>query len=280
MPMLGLKYAFPDPRNLKLSAYLPATLPAIPASLPDYGATMPVAAAKWGPLGNNSVGNCVLAAQGHIIQQVTAANGCLVQPSTDATIESYSECTGYVRGDKSTDRGTGMQAGLSYWRNKGFITNVKQSSAIIDPITGGKSYTYTPYARRKCRAYIEVNSKDRDYMRAAYYLFGSLYCAAELPKYVLDGGIFGTSVWDMKPVDGGIIGGHAFSVLWINDTGPKIMTWGKPVQTTWVWWEKYVYNLGGAYAVQLAEWTNADLFTPAGFNQQQLDADLAALKRV
>lgn len=277
MSKLGLNPETPSEKLLKLSTYLPS-LPPLPATLPDWSAKMPTTWAPWGALGNNSLGCCTISALGHIIQQITSANDALIQPSETGIIESYCEATGYKRGDKTTDRGFNMQGALSYIRNKGLITSCA-SKTTTNP-DGTKTTVYSPYSRHKIRAYVTVDLKNVQAIRAAYWLLGTVYLATTIPNKIKnDKGVItnsSSSFWDVAPVDGGPKGGHAISIAWINDVGPVIMTWGRKVQMTWNFWDKYGY---GAYGILSTYWANQDLLAPSGFNLAALDADLAALAK-
>lgn len=267
----------PSAKLLQFNNYLPK-LPVLPKDLPNWSLRMPTAFAPWGSQGNSTVGNCTIAMLAHTLQMLTAANGSLIQPTETGTVQSYVEAAGYVRGNPATDHGYTTQGALSYFRKKGLITscNIK----TVTNADGTKTTTYTPYARQFLRGYVQIDHKNVEAVRFGYYGFGTVMLATTCPKKVKNANgtlvSLSSSYWDAAAADGGPDGAHAICLSWVNAIGPVIITWGRLVQLTWAFWDKYVYI---AYVPLATYWANQDLIAPSGFDMAALDADLLAIQK-
>lgn len=237
-----------DPRTLRLAAYLPATLPPIPASADYYSKAQP--SGNWGMMLNDSLGDCTCAAAGHLIEAWTGNAGGLVVPPDSAILAAYEGACGYTPADPSTDQGGVEVNVLNYWRATGI-------------------------AGHKIGAYAAVDPANQAHVQAGAYLFGGLYIGVALPVSAQ-----GQATWDVVG-DGqtgdsapGSWGGHAVPVVGFDAGGLWIVTWGELMRVTWAFWAAYVDE---AYAIISPDFLAGNGETPAGFDIAQLQADLTAV---
>lgn len=73
----------------------------------------------WGALGNDQVGDCVVAGAAHETMVWNKVVGHPVTFTDDDVINDYSAVTGYVRGNPATDRGTDVSQMMDYRRTVG-----------------------------------------------------------------------------------------------------------------------------------------------------------------
>jgi hypothetical protein len=105
--------------NVTLKAVQAAPLPTAPAHF-GHGKMF----SDWGMLGNDTVGDCAFAGSGHEHMCWTGIGnrGSLSSRfSTVNILRSYSELTGYVPGDPSTDQGTVVSQLMDYRRTTGVL---------------------------------------------------------------------------------------------------------------------------------------------------------------
>ena len=247
MPRFLGRVASPfDPRTLRLANYLSvAELPPAPATV-SWGAKVP----KWGAMLNDKIGDCTVAATGHLIQQWTGNDaGSVVTVPDSEILKAYCAVSGYAPGKASTDNGANMLDVLKYWRGTGI---------------GG----------HKGIGYVAVDPLNLDQVRAALWLFGGLYGGCLIPNNWLDG------AWDK--VSGGWAGGHAWELCsYDSKTGDfGVVTWGEVRRFTAKGWAATMQAQRDAelYAVlPKDEWTGADKLAPSGFDLAALQNDLAII---
>src|SRR5580658_4087447 len=98
------------PNTLRLSKYALAGALPPPPSKRAWEYVIP--ASGWGMLGNDQVGDCVIAAMMHFIMAATSNSGQPAQFTTELAIQLYSAITGYdpsqtdATGFNPTDQGT------------------------------------------------------------------------------------------------------------------------------------------------------------------------------
>jgi len=104
-----------DPRTLSLPKLLTGEITADPEISNETAVTEP-----WGVLGNDSLGDCAIAAAAHAEMLWAAKHG---RPRPDPTLkqvtDAYSKITGYQEGDPDTDKGADLLSVLKYWQQKG-----------------------------------------------------------------------------------------------------------------------------------------------------------------
>lgn len=206
MPTLytGRREARFDARIAHFSAHT-QDLPPAP-QIVDWGD----AVQTWGMLGNDQAGDCVWAAAMHEAQQVSTYAGNPLNPTTEEAIKAYSDATGYVQGDDSTDNGTfvmGAGGAMELWHKNGITI-------------GGKL--------NKCGAYLQIAQiSPKEWMQAIYY-FGGIMLGINLPKSIITA--------DQTPFlwndpGGPSAGGHE---IWVNGYRPgangmrvySLISWG------------------------------------------------------
>ena len=241
-----------DVRTLMLARYLDdaAVLPTVPPSC-----DLTAAVTAWGMMLNADLGCCTLAAGGHMVEAWTAANGAQQTiPDQDIAIGYWETgqppaASGTAGGP--TDTGRVELDVLNYWRQSGI---------------GGHRIT----------AFVSVNPRNTEHVRAAIYLFGGLYLGVALPKtaqsqHVWD--VVGNPAADPDAVPGSW-GGHAVPELAYDSTGNlKVITWGAPLQMSQAFHDTYVDE---AYAIVAPDWLPSGK-TPQGFDLAALQTDLSAL---
>lgn len=240
---LGKKAKREDPRTMRLSAYGLASLPAPP---PAYDPRAKVT--SLGVMLNDQLGDCAIAAPGHLIQIWTAELGNQVIVP-DSVIESvYRAVGGYVPGDPSTDGGCVMIDVLNYWRQTGI-------------------------AEHTIKVYGELSKTQGQLQRGVYY-FGGVYMGFALPA-----AIQGASEWAVVP-DGsadkvpGSWGGHAVCAGAYDDTGFWVVSWGDWVHVTWEFLAAYCDEM---YVTLTPDQFNPQGTNPLGLNLGAMNQEFAAI---
>ncbi len=241
---LGRKAIKTDTRTLQLGDYLKPSLPPPPPSA-DW--TKGIAA--WGMMLNDTLGDCTIAGVGHAVQVWSANNGPIVTVP-DLTIESYYEkWDGYVPSNPSTDQGGVELDVLNDWRQQSFAGNALM--AFADP---------------KVANLVEV--------RQSIALFGGVYIGLSLPLTAQK-----QDIWDVVKGGGanakkGSWGGHCVFVPKYDAKTFTCITWGQLNTMTVAFWKEYCDE---AHTLLGQDWINTK-GSPAGFNQAQLQTDLANIK--
>lgn len=245
---LGKRPVKLDPRTLRLGNYFfKKELPSVPDEV-----SWVVKVPSWPMYLNDELGDCVVAASGHMIEQWSFyANPPGVLPHDQQILQAYEDISGYVPGDPSTDNGATMLDALNYWRKTGI-------------------------ADHKIWAYAKVNIRNRDEVRASIQLFGNLYVGLQMPISaqgqdawtVADGGIYGS--------DGqrGGWGGHCVPIVAASPQTVTCITWGEVLKMSWNFLEDYADE---AYAVLSLDWVQRSGTTPSMLNLDQLSLDLASI---
>lgn len=244
-----------DKRTLKLSKYLKVLAPAPPK------ASYVQMVKNWPMMLNDMLGDCVIAAAGHIIQQVTTYGGNPVVPSDSAILRGYMDVGGYIPGDPSTDNGCIMLDGLNYWRQKGI-------------------------AGHKIVAYVALEPGNMRQLKQAISIFGNVYMGIQLPVTAQEQ----PECWSVVPDGGqwalpGSWGGHCVPGMMYDPAQPNsanmaqdstigFISWG---QLMWMTTSMYKTYVDEAYAVLDADFLGTDGKTPAGLDLNQLLADLAEI---
>lgn len=238
---LGKKAAVYDPRTLKLANYL---LPAIPAPPPivDWSNNIP----HWGAMGNDQIGDCAIAAPGHMVMSWTSFNPPMKTIPDAEIIKAYSAISGYNPHNGANDNGANMLEVLKYWQTTGI---------------GGT----------KIKAYATVNQKNMQAVKQAVHLFGGLYIGVELPESAR-----GQDVWDvMGPLNHGNSrpgswGGHAIPIMSYSDRY-YVVTWGNLIPMTQDFFDAYCSE---AYVALSDDWVNGGRMAPNCFDFASLASDL------
>ncbi len=236
----------------RLTNYLLKSLPSPPPAS-DY---WPKADANLrNVLGNNDVGDCVIASILHAIGLVTGNAGNLATFSTQQALSIYSTLTGYDPRDPSTDQGTDPEVALNYWRSTGCYGH-------------------------KILGWISVDSSSPTQLATAMWLFENLHFAEGLPDAWLNPGPRADGfLWDVAgpAVDNN---GHMFVGTGHNNAGITIDTWGMRGTLTYSAIARYSSrSVYGAVYTALSEDSidKVSRKAPNGFNLSALVADINAM---
>lgn len=235
-------------------------------------AYQPPAAANWdrkvsafGMLGNDSWGDCALAAQSHSLQTWTANAGTELVPTEADTLRAYSEVTGFnphagPPGQNPTDQGTVMQDALNWWRKTGM------------PVT-----TPTGIARHRIYAFAEVDHRSPAEVEAAVALFGEILLGIDFPASAMDA-FNADEPWDVWEDDGGIEGGHAICAARYAAASRRwwVVTWGREQEVTQAFLDKYLEE---AWVAVAPEWIAANGTTPSGLDLASLGEEFTRLTK-
>lgn len=241
---LGRKAIKTDTRTLALGDYLTSTLPPPPPT-----ADWTKGITNWGMMLNDKLGDCTIAGVAHAIQ-VWTANTTSETTVPDATVESfYEKWDGYDPQNPATDNGGVELDVLNAWRKDTFDGH--QLLAFADP-------KFTNLTQ----------------IRQSIALFGGVYIGISLPITAQK-----QDVWDVVPKAGadgrkGSWGGHCVFVPKYDEHGFTCITWGAPKTMTLAFWKKYCDE---AHTLFGQNWLT-DKGSPAGFDQTQLEKDLAAIR--
>lgn len=237
--MLGKLPPRHDDRTLKLSTYTKALPP--PPAVCAYTSKVP----NWPMYGNNTLGDCVAAAAGHMVEQWNYEAERQFMP-TQAEIIAFYENSGYVPGQPDTDQGWDLLSALKVWRSQGV-------------------------AGHKIAAFLALQPGNLEQLRQAVYLFGNVYVGLALPITAQTQNLWsvvpGTSA-DAAP---GSWGGHCVPVPGYAEL-VACVTWGALLNMTPAFYQTYSDE---AYAVLSPDWIEQNAKAPNGFDLAQLQTDLA-----
>lgn len=238
---LGKREPREDLRTFKMAKY------ATPSTVPPRRMDWSLGVNKWGPMKNDEIGDCTVAAIGHMVQAWTNNNGAEIVIPDEEIVRAYSDITGYVPGDDSTDNGAVVLDVLNYARRNG---------------VGG----------HKIAGYVALSPHNRDHVALSIDLLGGCYLGVALPVSAQD-----QEVWSVLNDDPnnrgrrGSWGGHAVPALNYGPTGVVVLTWGKLVTLSWEFFDAYVDE---AYGVLSPDWATTAKNAPSGFNFAQLQEDM------
>lgn len=244
---LGKLPARPDAVSFKLTKYLePRLLPTPPTHFGHDSGVAP-----WQMLGNDRVGDCVIAGGLHETMLWTKNGSHEAAVSTEAAITNYSAITGYVPGQPDTDKGTDMAVAASYRRHTGLAD------------ASGH--------RHKIAAYLALTPGDVQEHLLAMYLFGAIGVGVKFPESAMQQ-FRDHQPWDVVP-GSPIEGGHYIPAVARRSGHFVIVTWGREQAMTDAFLQEYNDE---SYAYVSKEYLRQGR-SPEGFNMTQLRADLAAL---
>jgi hypothetical protein len=238
---LGKLPARVDERTLMLGRYVDrSALPAPPARL-----DLTSAVHDWPMYANDRIGDCTIAAAGHMIEAWTAAARAeAVEIAERAVLKAFDQV-------KVVDPATGEEGAveldvLKYWRAAGIA-----------------GHTIGGFAR--------VSTADHGLLKTAAYLFGGLYIGLQLPLTAQE-----QRIWDWSgklggPAAPGSWGGHAVDVVSYDQAGLTVVTWGSLQLLTWAFWDRYCDE---AYCILSPDFLNSGE-APNGFDVAALERDLA-----
>jgi len=254
---LGKKPFVSDERDLKLANYYDHTeSPRLPTA---HGHADLVK--EWGMLGNDEVGDCVLAGAAHETLLLGAEGGHHPAFTDETVLGDYSALTGYVSGDPSTDQGTDVRDAARYRKHTG-----------IEDADG---------RRHRIGAYVWLEPGNVNQLLHALYVFGTVGVGYELPRSAEEQ-FAEAKPWTVVD-DSPIAGGHYVPAVGYEpgeytDQGVNTfigsVTWGRVVSITSEFYEKYCTE---ALVYVSASALGPDGKTPEGLDKAALLADLKAL---
>jgi len=233
----GLRGKLPAKHLLTTSLrdYMKVSLPSTPTSV-DYGPRVP----NYPMALNDQLGICTIAGAIHLLQLQYAEIGEVFDyPGDDATRTEYFSETGGV------DSGCVETSVLNKWSTTGLFGT-------------------------KLAAWIPVNPRDEQEMRAAIYLFGGVYLGVELPSNAEEQFEKHES-WHLTIPRGRPVGGHCIVGSGYNREGVNVITWGEETVATWDWMDKYCSE---AYVVIPQAFVEADHGPIYKIDIETLQADL------
>jgi hypothetical protein len=244
---LGKKAFVKDERDLMFRNYV--KLPELPAPPIGHGNTTQ----NWGMLGNDKVGDCVIAGADHETILWTTEGQKPATFTDDNAISDYSSITGYNPNDPNSDQGTNVRDALNYRRNNGMIDSTRK--------------------RHKIGAYVALNSFQE--VLEALYLFDVVGIGIQFPSSAMDQFKNGQP-WTV--VEGSKVeGGHYVPVVYYDGTWIYVITWGKLQKMSVDFYNKYCDE---SWAILSQEFLNSSGESPEGFNLSQLQADLSSITSI
>lgn len=203
-----------------------------------------------GMLGNDQYGDCVEAANGHIVEEQTfKGQGTEVGVTTAQALAEYSKITGFNPNDPNTDQGTMIQDGLNDLKKNGL-------------------------ASHKIAAFAQVDTANMTEVKNAVAEFGAVSIGFEFPAFAMDQFNQGKP-WDVQSTNAGIEGGHCVLVVGYDANYLYVYTWGAVQKMTYAFWNKYVDE---AWVVISEDWVNkATGLDPEGVDKFAFGAQFAAL---
>jgi hypothetical protein len=234
-----------DSRTLLLGKYLTKALAPPPVSV-DYG----TAISSWPMFGNDKLGDCTIAAAGHLIEDWTANTGTAQIVPENMIVKAYDHFSG-----GNPDVGASLLDVLNYWRHSGIGNN-------------------------KITAYAALERQNTMQLQDAVYLFGGCYIGLALPNFaVAPGTNFLNTPWVVPPsgptgnAEPNPNNGHCVPAVGYDQRNVYVVTWGalKPMS-----WQFYSIYADEAFAVLDMDWISKRLGTsPPGLDLEALRQDLS-----
>lgn len=209
---------------------------------------------KLDMLGNDTVGDCVIAAAMHYAQVETANTDNPLTPTRELCIKVYSAITGYDPNDPDTDQGTDFESGLfPYWKATGLPMLDRNGKEVMHKILGFASLDLTSIAQQ----------------RYATFLFGGSLLGINCPQSALDN----TNNWTYD-ASSPIVGGHGINRVGQGAAGGHIDSWGMLIPYT----NEFAAKLADeAYVVLTDAWISANGKSPSGLDLNGLVAAMKSL---
>ena len=230
-------------RTLQLGKYLDSASPyVLPMASENLSRVLTVTGGTVANLfpmdGNDTLGDCTIAALAHIITMIYAFLGRTVIPAISDVEALYYQLTG------GPDSGLDMLTVCNYIRQSGWL------------------------GEKPVLAFAEVDIKDHYLVQRAISLFGFLYAGFVVPQYCINQFNSG-GPWTKGPLTND---GHCVPLVDYNRSTGLLtaLTWGSEVGATEPWFTECVDE---AYVLIPAE-AAVSGYIP-GFNSEQLLADLA-----
>jgi hypothetical protein len=184
--------------------------------------------------GNDTLGDCTIAALAHAITVYRGKIGKLKVMPTNTIVKLYRHLTG------GADTGLNELDVLNYWRAHKVATD-------------------------EILAYVRIDPRNHTHVQQAIQLFGGVYIGFQVQQNAIaDFNV--RKAWTPGTL---LNEGHAVYAVGYDQNNVTVLTWGNTQQGTWAWWDECVDE---AYAILPPE-ANDPKFAP-GFNIAQLQADM------
>lgn len=193
-----------DPRTFQLRKYLSAQIELPKTYFPAYDYEN----VDWQMLGNDELGNCVEAGQGHALLSWGNTKSIHLNITTEKVVSMYSAITGY-NGNPNTDNGTYMLDALNYWRH--------------NKLDG-----------REILAYAEIKAGNISDLQNAVYVFNGALIGLELPESVQN-----KDVWEVPAGYSPDWGGHCVFVFAYDENYIWFISWGQVMKMSYAFYETY-----------------------------------------
>lgn len=211
----------------------------------------------WGMMGNDVVGDCVIADDAHYMMLRTANTGTMITPTTQQTIDQYSAVTGYNPNDPNTDQGTNESDDDTYLIQHGFLGH-------------------------KCDVQGRLDPGNMNHIKWCVQLFGHVRLGIVVTQAFMDqfdaGQVLSTHWVDQKA----ILGGHDVPIVHYDPNYLYVVTWGKMVRMTYRCYNAICTNVvrygeGEAHVELFSDWITSQGVSPSGLSLATLEADLKSV---
>lgn len=246
---LGKRPARKGIKKLRLTSYV--NFSQLPTPALSFDNTSGIT--SFGEMLNDQIGDCTIAAVGHMVQCWTAANGSEVTIPDADILAAYEAISGYNPNNPASDVGCDMIDVLNYWKNTGI---------------GG----------HKIEAWFPIDYTNTDEVIIGTQFFGGTYTGVGLPISAQSqvGSLWsvpGTLTGNNAP---GSWGGHCITEQKIqgpviNNPSNVFITWGSLQGATPYWRMSYVDE--EYIVISTQDWLNSSGKTPAGLSLTQLLSD-------
>jgi hypothetical protein len=242
--------------RLHLRDYLRRSNLSLPPAPPVTDYSAPAAASLSNIYGNDTMGDCVVAAGYHFVGVATGNAGTLWVATPQQIISDYSAIGGFdPNNPQATDNGCDERTALDYWTNTGFADGTKLTGwAVVDG----------------------TNTAE---VQAAMFLFENLFFGMELPDAWINP--FPSApgyLWDVAGA-ADPSNGHAVVGVGYNASGVQIDSWGMIGTLTYGAVATYAAANNGELYVMLSpdQLAKGQAVAPNGVAWSDLLVDLASL---
>lgn len=255
---LGKKTATYSARSLRTALAMARHLDPLgtpPNASNDYVAAVDrVTGGDWGMMGNDMVGDCVIADDAHHHMLRTANTGAIEIPTTQQVLDQYSAVTGYNPADPSTDQGTNESDDDTYLMEHGFLGH-------------------------KAAAQGRLEAANMNHVKWSVQLFGHVRLGIVVTQRMMD--LFDAGEpWDMRRISWSEVeGGHDVPIVKYDPNYLYVVTWGKLQKLSYRGYAAICSNwvqagAGESHVELMSDWVTSQGVTPSGLDMSTLEADL------
>jgi hypothetical protein len=206
---------------------------------------------NWGILGNDTIGDCVIACMGHVIDAWTGYASVRVTIAQADAIAAYSALTGYNPQTGQPDPGLVVANAMTYWQTTGLAGHKIDKSCATNMI--GVPAFYQPMI-----------------MDLVQY-YGAAIMVFALPTAAITAFHAGDP-W--LPNMGPGIDLHCVPVLAYDQTWAEVVTWGRSQRVSWDFVRQYTTEIWGVMSI---DWMKASGSSPTNQSRAYLDQSLVSV---